>query len=461
MGSSSVLKNSLLIIAVSCLLTFASTESANADGCWGSSRGGWGSGGSLGGGSYGCRGGLFSNAPVRSLLSRVGVGVGNGISLVGNGIANIFDRRPLRSALLGSRGGWGSRGSYGSTGCTGGWGGNGGWGSNGSYAPAPVAQWSQPSYISLPEATCSSCGPMLASTTSSIQSLPIVATDGFVGTSAYVDPVATQYSNSNLGDLAVNQFETSAPVLDYGVYGSQFGTIGMPTDASMINGAMVTGPMMELQSEAGGSMVSPEATDLPPYYNNDDSFEAAPEDGFGAQDDEDDSAYLQRGKAVLSLDVPENAKVFINDKLTRTEGTRRSYVSRNLAYGQEYRYRVKVVSEMDGKEVIKSRIVTMRGGESNQLAFNFDPIVTRVVVSVPDDAKVIIDGKETSTAGSFRSFSTEKLKSGKWDDYSVEVSVVRNGKTLTRKEKFDLAAGEFRFFEFDFDKAGAGSVASK
>lgn len=302
---------------------------------------------------------------------------------------------------------------------------------------------------------------MLASTTSSIQSLPIVATDGFVGTSAYVDPVATQYSNSNLGDLAVNQFETSAPVLDYGVYGSQFGTIGMPTDASMINGAMVTGPMMELQSEAGGSMVSPEATDLPPYYNNDDSFEAAPEDGFGAQDDEDDSAYLQRGKAVLSLDVPENAKVFINDKLTRTEGTRRSYVSRNLAYGQEYRYRVKVVSEMDGKEVIKSRIVTMRGGESNQLAFNFDPIVTRVVVSVPDDAKVIIDGKETSTAGSFRSFSTEKLKSGKWDDYSVEVSVVRNGKTLTRKEKFDLAAGEFRFFEFDFDKAGAGSVASK
>ena len=168
-----------------------------------------------------------------------------------------------------------------------------------------------------------------------------------------------------------------------------------------------------------------------------------------------------RGKAILSLDVPKSAKVYINDKLTKTKGTLRRYVSRNLVRGQEYRYRVKVVSESGGKEIVKSRVVTMRGGESNQLAFNFEPIVTRVVVSVPDDAKVIIDGKETSTTGAFRSFSTKKLKSGKWDDYSVEVSVVRDGKTLTRKEKFDLGAGEFRFFEFDFDKAGSGSIASK
>jgi uncharacterized protein (TIGR03000 family) len=170
---------------------------------------------------------------------------------------------------------------------------------------------------------------------------------------------------------------------------------------------------------------------------------------------------MPRGKAILSLDVPVDARVYINDKLTKTDGTLRSYVSRNLIRGQEYRYRVKVVSDVDGKEVTKTRVVTMRGGESNDVAFNFDPIVTRVVVNVPDDAKVIIDGKETSTKGSYRSFSTQKLKSGKWDDYSVEVSVVRNGKTLTRKEKFDLAAGEFRFFDFDFDKPSASSVATK
>jgi len=361
MGRSSGMKNWILIIAVGCLLTVTSTESANADGCWGSSRGGWGSGGSMGGGSYGCRGGLLSNAPVRNLLSRVGVGVGNGISLVGDGIANIFDRQPLRSALFGCRGGgsggWGSRGSYGSTGCTGGWGSNGsGWGSNGGYAaaaPMPSSEWSLPSYVSAPVASYDS---------GSIVNLPIVPTntyDNFASVPAYVDPVISS------SGISTTQFETSAPVLDYGYYGSQFGTIGMPTDATMIGGSMITGPMMEVQGEsANGVIVSPDSDDLPGYYDGK-STEPTPEDAFGAEEDDDDSAYLIRGKAILSLDVPKDAKVFINDKLTQTSGTRRSYVSRNLVRGQEYRYRVKVVSESNGKEVVKSRVVKMRGGESH------------------------------------------------------------------------------------------------
>ena len=271
----------------------------------------------------------------------------------------------------------------------------------------------------------------------------------------------------------MDQYETSAPALDYGYYGSQFGTLGIATDASVIDGSLITGPMLEVPASqprsfngGGGDILSPGADDLPGGLFDGgseptpgDGF-SAPDDGFGAEE-EDDSVSYNRGKTILSIDVPKGAKVYINDKLTRTKGRRRSYVSRNLIRGQEYRYRVKVVSQKDGKEVVKSRVVKMRGGFSNQVAFNFDPIVTRVVVSVPDDAKVIIDGKETSTTGVFRSFSTKKLKSGKWNDYSVEVSVVRDGKTLTRKESFDLGAGEFRFIEFDFDKAGSGSIASK
>ena len=493
MGRSSGMKNWLLVFAVGCLLTFASSESANADGCWGSSRGGWGSGGSLGGG-FGSRGGLLSNAPVRNLLSRVGVGVGNGISLVGDGIATIFERRPLQTALSGCRGGgsggWGSNGGFGSTGRLGGLGSNGGggwgstgsgswansgsgWGSTGSYASAATVA---PSYAAAPIQSYDSG--------SSILDLPIVAPDSFDSfsnydsfsnfsnydsftnydgfanydnfnsVSAYVDPIVSP-------GIPTTQFETSAPILDYGFYGTQLGTVGIPTDAAFIDNSIITGPMLEVQGESSnGINISPGIDDLPGLDGGSEPTLADPP--FGAQEDDDDvSTYIIRGEAILSLDVPKDAKVYINDKLTQTQGTRRSYVSKNLIRGNEYRYRVKVVSETNGKEVVKSRDVKMRGGESNQLAFNFDPIVTRVVVSVPDDAKVIIDGKETATTGAYRSFSTRKLKSGKWDDYSVEVSVVRNGKTLTRKEKFDLAAGEFRFFEFDFDNAGSGSVASK
>lgn len=476
MGHSSTKKNWFLIFAIGCMLSFASGESANADGCWGSSRGGWGSGGSLGGGSFGCRGGLFQNAPVRNLLSRIGNRVGNGLANLGDGVCNLLEQRPLRSALSGSQGSWGSRGGslgsngsgFASVGSSRGWGsnGSGGWGSNGGLVAAP--EYSQPAYISTAPAYESApvfdavgsiadsgyigdAGGYIGGT--NLLDMPIVSVEsyGSVGSvSAYVDPVTS--------GIPVSQYETSAPTLDYGYYGTQFGAVGIPTDATIIDGSMITGPMMEAPISEGGSEVflSPGGEDLPGI----DYSEPTPEDGFGASED-DDSAYIPRGKAILSLDVPKDAKVYINDKLTRTDGTRRSYVSRNLIRGQEYRYRVKVVSEVDGREIVKSRIVTMRGGESNQLAFNFGPVITRVVVSVPDDAKVIIDGKETSTTGVYRSFSTKKLKSGVWDDYSVEVSVVRDGKTLTRKEKFDLAAGAFRFFKFDFDEGTSGSIASK
>ncbi len=496
MSDSSRMKNWILIFAIACLFTFANGEVANADGSWGSSRGGWGSGGGSGGslggsgGSMGCRGGLFSNAPIRSLLARVGSRVGDGLANLGGGLADIIDRRPLRSALFGgsnggsvggSHGGWGSRGSYASTGGNAGWGSNGGWGNaGGSFASTP-SLLSDQSYISAPAtygggSDFISSAPLVDSGSFSgftnLLDQPIITAEsyGSAGSvSAYIDsgfaigslPVEPSYMNS----VPVSQFETSAPVLDYGYYGSQSGQLGISTDATMMDGAMITGPMLEptpmglpvdLDSGGGDIDLSPDTFNLP---GGNDS-EPTPADAFGA-DDEDDSAYMPRGKAILSLDVPGDARVYINDKLTKTKGTLRSYVSRNLIRGQEYRYRVKVVSDVDGKEVTKTRVVTMRGGESNDVAFNFDPIVTRVVVNVPDDAKVIIDGKETSTKGSYRSFSTQKLKSGKWDDYSVEVSVVRNGKTLTRKEKFDLAAGEFRFFDFDFDKPSASSVATK
>lgn len=444
-------KNWLLIFAVAMLFAFANGESAKADGSWGSSRGGWSSGGSWGsggssGGSYGCRGGLFSNQPVRSLISRVGVGLGNGIAGVGNGISNIFDRR----RRFGSRGGWGCSGGSNGYGSQGGWGGSSGgnWGSSGGYA------------ASAPMASSAIASPMLLADNGSFQGFTNVLGQevvsqnyGCTGSiSAYVDPNSA-YLNSG---VPINMMETSAPMLDYGYVGSQFGPLGVPTDATMMNGAIITGPMLEQNPT-----LAPEEP-ANGYYDADDDDNSVTEPPIGAVgDNETTSVNRPLSNTVLTLDVPENARVYINDTLTKTEGLRRSYASRNLVMGKEYRYRVKVVSQIDGEEVTKSQVVKMRGGESDLVAFNFDPIVTRLLVSVPADAKVVIDGKETTTKGTSRSFSTQKLTSGKWDDYSVEVSVVRNGKTVTRSEKFDLVAGEFKFLQFDFDKANANAVASK
>ena len=465
----SLLKNRILILAAGCLLTLGFANTSHADGCWGSSRGGWGSGG----GSFGSRGGLFSNAPVRNLLSVIGTGIGNGLSNLGDGIANISQRR-----RHGSSGSWGgSRGGLSSSGSN--WGSRGGWGSSGGSGSTGSSHASSggllasavttPSYVSIAEPSYVAVAEPAYYSTDSLLDLPIVSSGGYGSTGSvasygypsvgFANTISSgELSYAGLPTSSINQFETSTHILDYGYYGTQYGDLGVPTDSVMVDGGLITGPMLELQDGSNSVIESPNQFNSPNQFDG--GSELAPDDVFGAEED-DDSAYLPRGKAILSLNVPRDAKVYINDKLTRTSGTTRKYVSRDLAFGEKYRYRVRVVSQVDGKEVAKTREITMRGGASEEFAFNFDPIVTRVVVNVPEDAKVVIDGTETATKGSFRSFSTEKLKTGKWKDYSVEVSVVRDGKTITKRESFDLAAGEFRFFEFEFGQASTSNVAAK
>lgn len=431
----------LLVVTIASLLLFSTSQQAQAGGSWGSSHGGFGSGGSSGfgssGGSYGCHGGgLFGGrAPVRNLLSRIGTGIGNGIAGIGNGIARISQRRHGR--LGGSSGGWGSHGGYtsGSHGSSGGWGVYGGDSSGGSNFIA-VSDYANP-----------------------VIAAPTYGVPDYLGfDNQVVHSSMEPYSAYN----SVNQFETSAPILDYGYMGSHVGQIGSPTNGILIDGSYIGGEMMSpaIQPTLGDPTFAPGEGMVPDYYQP--ATEETPSDAFGADDGDDDSAMIpRRGKAILSLEVPELAKVYINDKLTQTTGIRRSYASRNLKLGEEYRYRVKVVSEIDGKEVIKTRVVTMRPGEQNLVEFNFTPVVTRVVLNVPDDAKVVIDGKETTTEGSYRSFATRRLTEGRWEDYSVVVSVVRDGKTLTEKKEFDLAAGEFRYFQFDFDGAASAESVAK
>lgn len=442
-------------------LSFMSSET-RADGSWGSSRGGFGafggglvSGGSYGGGasggSWGCRGGLFSNAPVRSLLARLG-----------GGVADILERQPVRTALFG--GCWG--GGSGGFGC----GGSRGFGCGGGYVSSCVGS-------SAPTWGGGCVGGIAASPVTSLPSLAapmwdmgstVAASDlgiGIVQSVPAFDNSANSVSayQSPSSAIAISQYETSAPVLDYGYTGSEVGIVGVPTDASMINGNVVTGPMLEVSpgtttypTPAPGLDMTP-GLDSPPS-----SIQGGGDEDIGAIED-DDSASLDRsrrsGTAILTIDVPENSAVYVNDRLTNTKGTRRSYASRNLQPGEEYRYRVRVESEIDGQKVVKNDTIVMKPNDRELLAFDFQPVVTRVVVKVPQDAKVTIDGSDTDATGTYRSFSTRKLKSGKWDDYSVEVSVVREGKTLTQRREFDLVAGQFRFLPFDFDTAS--DVATK
>jgi uncharacterized protein (TIGR03000 family) len=163
-----------------------------------------------------------------------------------------------------------------------------------------------------------------------------------------------------------------------------------------------------------------------------------------------------RADGLLAVNVPEDAKIYVNGQPTRSTGGRREFVSRGLELGSSYTYEVRAEMIRDGQTVTETKTVDLRGGETARLAFALAPtekVETKLTVRVPADAKVYLAGNETSAKGETRVFRTTGLRNGKaWEDYLIKVELDRGGRTVIQEKRISLRAGETKELEFDFDQ---------
>jgi len=163
----------------------------------------------------------------------------------------------------------------------------------------------------------------------------------------------------------------------------------------------------------------------------------------------------RRIDGLLTVDVPEDAKVFVNGQATRSTGERREYVSRNLEPGYSYTYEIRAEAIRDGQSVVETKKVDLKAGQTARLAFELAPadkVETKLTVRVPSDAKVYLAGNETSATGETSVHRTTGLKDGnRWSDYLIKVEIERGGRTIRKEKRIDLRAGESQELEFDFD----------
>jgi uncharacterized protein (TIGR03000 family) len=168
-----------------------------------------------------------------------------------------------------------------------------------------------------------------------------------------------------------------------------------------------------------------------------------------------------RTSALLSVKVPAEAKVFINDRPTTSTGSDREFVSRDLQVGTRYNYNVRAEFTRDGKAVNESRSVRLAAGQSASIDFT-QPAAptasaearTTLIVRLPEDAKLFLAGHEMKATGSVREFSTGKLPAGsEWNTYAIRAVVERDGKPEVREETVSLKAGESREVTISFDSA--------
>jgi uncharacterized protein (TIGR03000 family) len=65
-----------------------------------------------------------------------------------------------------------------------------------------------------------------------------------------------------------------------------------------------------------------------------------------------------------------------------------------------------------------------------------------LTVTLPADAKLLVDGRPTATTGARRVFRTPSLTPGQKYEYVLKASVVRNGKTVSWSKRVQFQAGQ-------------------
>lgn len=319
----------------------------SSGGSWGSYGGGWGSsGGSWGG--YGSSGGYASHG-------------GSWGSSGGWGLFNRWRARRVAYRGWGSHGSWGSSGggSWGSSG--GSWGGyssHGSWGSSGgvsqSYAPVingtdtyrmdgPPPPPSQPSdadgddgtgdgdfglQTGFSSASATSVAPTSAVLTVRVPDDAVVTVNGH-RTKSIGDE--RRFASHGLRPGFRYRYEVTAEVI---------------RDGQTIRDTKV----VKLQSG--------QQTRLRFEFESD-------------QDDAKVAGEIEPTRLVVT--VPDNAVVYLAGSKTSSSGPVREFITDRLTDGQQWSdYPIRVVSNVDGQEIVREQRLTLRAGEDHEVAFSFE-----------------------------------------------------------------------------------------
>jgi len=89
----------------------------------------------------------------------------------------------------------------------------------------------------------------------------------------------------------------------------------------------------------------------------------------------------RENSSLLTIYVPYDAKIEVNGLPTRSQGSRRQYVSYGLKPGFSYKYEVRAEVVREGKVIEDVRTVTLTAGGREMATFGFNPSPTEAVAS--------------------------------------------------------------------------------
>lgn len=237
----------------------------------------------------------------------------------------------------------------------------------------------------------------------------------------------------------------------YGSWGGSYGCSGGSYGGYGSYGGWDDGAVVVEEGDAAPAGAAPAAPGTPEKpapgdvpADGDTEVEEAPM--LPAPGEGDQTSYYRR--ATLAVQVPEEAKIYVNGHLTTSTGAFRRYESAGLQPARAYSYTVRAELVRDGQTLTETKSVKLIGGQIGRMNFRFNselaslPVRTTLILNVPENAKVFLAGQETKATGAVREFTTSRLTSGEWTDYSVRVEFEKDGRVESKEQVVSLKAGE-------------------
>jgi len=173
-------------------------------------------------------------------------------------------------------------------------------------------------------------------------------------------------------------------------------------------------------------------------------------------------ATLPANRAQVVVRVPADAKLFADGQATQLTGPERVFLTPDLSTGRDFQYTLKVEFAASGETKSDSKQVTVRAGHRTVVEFAVpatEKATSAVTVTLPEKAKLYVDGVEAATTGGKHTFQTPELPKGKPFVYEFRAEIEKDGKAETLSQKVTFNAGEP--VAVDFTDAAATRTALK
>jgi len=153
---------------------------------------------------------------------------------------------------------------------------------------------------------------------------------------------------------------------------------------------------------------------------------------------------LSPTRAQLVVRVPGDAKLYADGQATALTGTERTFLTPEITAGKDFQYTLKVEYTDNGEAKVDSKQVVVRGGSRTVVDFatTATKASTPVTVTLPEKAKLFVDGQAATAVAGRQTFRTPELAKGKAYTYEFKAEVDVDGKTDVRTRTVTFKGGE-------------------